>query len=246
MSHLKNLRGKPTFIEGIGNVYPIKIRDWEKFDNLKELISVKKEHFFIEDEAIKNFDLIMAHAISDIEVRYKVEELLKLTLRCEMLNLVKDDLGYYGYIVANEETGEITRDNYDKFRSVVMEQNLLIEPKVFKHPAVAKQAEKAMKERAKGGITITLEDKITTVATMDGRDFEDYEDYTYYQLEAKFERISKIEESRSQSIMFANPYADFSKMKLVHFAESINLRKDPYKDLFKDSSKLKKLDKAVE
>ncbi|WP_182004722.1 hypothetical protein [Priestia aryabhattai] len=245
MSHLKNLRGEPTFIEGIGNVYPIKIRDWEKFDNLKELVSVKKEHFFIEDEAIKNFDLIMANALNDVQVRDKVEELLKLTLQCEMLNLVKDDLGYYGYLINNDETGEITRDNYDKFRSVVMEQNLLIEPKVYKNPEVAKWAEKVAKTKSKGGINITIAEKIEVVAVMDGRDFEDYDDYTYYQLEAKFERISKIEESRSQSIMFANPYADFSKMKLVHFAESINLRKDPYKDLFKDSSKLSKLEQGV-
>ena len=162
-----------------------------------------------------------------------------------MFNLIKDDLGYYGYLINNDETGELNRDNYDKFRSVVMEQNLLIEPKVYKNPTVAAWAEKAAKAKSKDGISVTLEDKITTIATMDGRDFKDYDDYTYYQLEAKFERISKIEESRSQSIMFANPYADFSKMKLVHFAESINLRKDPYKDLFKDSSKLSKLEQGV-
>ncbi|TPF17933.1 hypothetical protein [Priestia megaterium] len=244
MSSLKNIRGEPTFVEGIGNIYPIKIRDWEKFDSSKELISVKKEHFQIEDEKFTNFDVILLSASQNHGVLDKFKEVLKLTLKCELIELQEHNGRCY-FLIGNEETGRIDSDNYDVFRSTVMEQNLLIEPKVYKNPTVAAWAEKVMKKRAEGGISVTLEDKITTVATMDGRDFQDYDDYTYYQLEAKFERISKIEESRSQSMMFANPYADFSKMKLVHFAESINLRKDPYKDLFKDSSKQSKLEQGV-
>ncbi|MFK7678823.1 hypothetical protein ACI3ER_12335 [Bacillus sp. Wb] len=245
MSHLKNLRGEPTFIEGIGNVYPIKIRDWEKFESMKEMIVIRKEHFYIKDEAIENFDIIMANVENNYQVKDKFESLLSLLLKCDLLEKTRDDKGYSSYLIGNDETGEITRDNYDKFRSVVMEQNLLIEPKVYKNAVFAQWAEKSAKANSNGAISITMESKISTVAAMEGRDFEDYDNYTYYQFEDRFNRICKIEESRSQSIMFANPYADFSKMKLVHFAESINLRKDPYKDLFKDSSELGKLDQAV-
>jgi hypothetical protein len=42
-------------------------------------------------------------------------------------------------------------------------------------------------------------------------------------------------------MLFANPYADLSKFKMEHFAEKIDMYRNPYDDVFKDKGQMKKV-----
>jgi hypothetical protein len=86
-----------------------------------------------------------------------------------------------------------------------------------------------------------MEEMLSTVSVFTGKHYWDLKDYTIYQLRSDFNRICKIEEYRTQSMVFANPYADLSKFKMDHFAEKIDMYKNPYDDVFKDKSTMKKI-----
>ena len=81
---------------------------------------------------------------------------------------------------------------------------------------------------------------------MAGKHYWDLEKYTIYQLKYDFNRICKIKDYESQSMMFANPYADLSKLKMEHFAENIDMYENPYDGLFKERSSLIKIDSAIQ
>lgn len=150
----------------------------------------------------------------------------------------------YGFINAHNQI--VNSINYELIRDTILNQNILFEPKIYKNPAVAKWATKVLEARGKNAPKITLEDKISTVSVMSGKHYWDLAEYTIYQLNYDFNRILKIKDYESQSLVLGNPYVDMSKVKINHFAESINLYENPYDTAFKDKGKLNKLNMAIQ
>lgn len=245
MDDLRNLFGEPKFVEGIGDVYPIQLSDWTIFNFYSPVIQLRLEQFENRTDDMTLFDCLIREGKKDQRILIMLKEALHMILKVEDIAFGESD-GQHRFVYGEEY--EINRENYDEFRKVVMEQNLMIEPKIYKNKLMQKWAEMALKARSSKGIEMTFEDKITTLAAWDGNKPTFYKDYTYYQFEAMFQRMCQFKNFDSQSIMMANPYAAESVSKsMEHFAQSINLRKDPYDDVFvkEDNSKLGRIKNSL-
>jgi len=134
-------------------------------------------------------------------------------------------------------TNKIDFFNYDIVRQTIMKQNLMFEPKIYKNKLVQEWANKVLESRAKNSANITFEDFITTVKNFDGLTYDQIMEQSIYQLYADFYRIGKMKEF-DKSCLFATVSTE--PISIQHFAQSLEMWKSPYDDLFVDSSKLDK------
>lgn len=239
---LNNILGKPTEVNGFGNIYPVKLKDWDEFEENLNPIILSKGHLLlnIEDDIPLLDRLILG--LQDDKV---------INALCKVFNIITYSKSYSLYTgentyeFRNENNQIINSKTYELIRPIILRQNILFEPKIYKNPAVAQWAAKVLEARAKNAPNVTLEDKLSTVSIMTGKHYWDLEEYTMFQLSYEFNRICKIKNYETQSLMFVNPYADLSKFKLEHFAENVDMYEDPYKDIFKSKDQLK-ISKAIQ
>lgn len=238
---LNHIFGKPKYVENVGNIYPVRMRDWGKFEENVRPLLLTKQNFQIEED-IPLLDLIVSLGFQEYTVINNLENIFKIVLRTENVAFVFDEYRYA--FVINQES-IIHSKNYDEVRKIIMEQNLLFEPKVYKSKMMQEWAEKALEARRKNAPNITLEEKISTIAAFNGKHYWDLEEYTIYQIESEFARICAFKNYDTSSHLFARDYVNPADIKLDHFAEKIDLFKNPYDDLFKTKDKLQNINKAL-
>ncbi len=253
---LDNIFAKKVFVEGIGNIYPIKIKDYDEFFECADILYISKKMF--EDIELSLFDIIFAYLLKNEneeerltfkEIEMKFNNLLYYTLNTNRVDFLyqEDGITIQYYIIDKDKDEkeivyQLNKNNYDVFREVVMRQNLMFEPKIFKNPLVQKWADKIIKTRAKNSIDITMEDKIDTVHVFTGITYSELEKETIYQIEKDFQRVMKLK-GYDTDVNFV--CAGDEKRNITHFAEKIDINKSPYDDLFVDKSKLNKLNDAM-
>ncbi|MGM9986060.1 MAG: hypothetical protein ACI35O_02420 [Bacillaceae bacterium] len=247
MDTVKHIFRKPDYIDGIGYIYPVQLKDYDDFMAHTNIICLSYEHFDIEEikkhthmDDIKLLDLIIIASLQDggsLGI-YNLTKVFRIILQADVRF---DQVTNTFYC----ENGKITRDNYDRFRDVVMSQNLLFTPKVYKNKKLQEWAEKAIKARAKSSVSSTIEDQISTVSVLAGKDYDTIKNWSIYQLSMEFNRVIKIEAYRTS---IKQLLAGAQDVKPEHFIEIINLFKNPYDDLFKDKNKgkLKDLNSAIQ
>lgn len=238
MGNLNNIFGKPHYVEGVGNIYPIKIKDYDEFIENADVLYYSKKHFGIENDNISLFYMLFIFGMQNPNIIKKLQNLFSMILKKDTFVAVSDE--FYGFII--DEDHSINEYNYDLVRQIVMNQNIVYEPKVYKNPLVQQWAEKALEAKAKNSIKMTIEDMITTVHVFTGIEYEKLADYTYYQLQASFNRIKKFKNYDSSIAMKC---AGAEKVDIEHFAEELELYKNPYDDLFVGKGKLEKLNNAL-
>lgn len=237
---LNHIFGKSKYVSDVGNIYPIRLKDWDEFEENCEPLLITKKHFQVEDD-IPLLALVV-FGLGDEQAIKNLETVFKLALRVEQVTFAYNE-DYYFFMAS--ENSIIHSGNYEEVRKIILEQNLLFEPKVYKDPLMQKWAEKVLDARRKNAPNITLEDKVSTVAALNSKHYWDLEEYTIYQLEMEFARLCAIKNYDVQSHLFARDYADPADIKLDHFAEKIDMFKNPYDDLFKSKDKLKNINKAI-
>lgn len=252
MSKTQDILGKPTNIEFIGDIYPVLIKDYDEFMKVANALTYSYDHFDLVELAkiigVAKEELKLLDLITIISTQTNTYEQTFNSLASVFSFALRKQINYLdganGVLFHSEDhSTNIDRYNYDEIRQVVMRQNLIFTPKVFKNKLAQEWAEKVLKARAKSSSNITLEDILTTVSVMDGKHYWDLENYTYYQVKADFDRICKIKNYDSMSILLANPYA--GKLDIEHFAESMDMHKNPYDDVFKSKNKLQGLNNAL-
>lgn len=238
---LRSLFQKPTEIKDLGLVYPVKLKDWEEFEGNVTPVLLSKNHLPT-DEDFPLLDRLVI-GLGDPNVTISLVKIFNIVFRCEGFRFVYDDSIF---CFVNEHDQIIHSHNYEELRTIILHQNILFEPKIYKSPALQKWAEKVLKARGKNAPNITLEDKLSTVSVFTGKHYWDLEEYTMYQLNYDFNRICKFKNFDSQSVMLSNPYGDFSKMKMEHFAENFDMYENPYDGIFKEKSSLMKINNAIQ
>ncbi|MGP7815558.1 hypothetical protein ACTXGU_00190 [Niallia sp. 01092] len=228
---LNNIFNRPAVVEGVGEIYPIQLKDWDEFESYLSVLVLSKSNFPTEDESIPLLDRILFYISNNPDELEKLINLFNLTTRSSSFNLYSLET----YFFRDDDGKLITSLNYEEFRKVVLHQNVILEPRIFKDPRVAEWAEKALKLKNKDAANITLEDMISTVSVVKCKDYDVLEKYTMYQLKTDFQRINQIKSYDATANLLGNPYAA-SEVKLNHFAEYLDLYADPYKDVFKKSS----------
>lgn len=236
---MKYIFGQPDYLEGVGYIYPIKLKHYDEFQQCCYVLYISKKMF--KPTQIPLLELIFYSAksfqLSANQLISTYEKLFSLVLREEVC------FDSYGDVLAfeSESGGVINSQNYDLVRSIIMKQNLMFEKKIYKDPKVQEWAEKALEARLKQNTKVTIEDMITTVSVFKGVSYEELMEYTIYQLHADFQRIRKIKEYDTRVIFRSVD----SNVKIDDYAEEINLFRNPYEDVFVHESKLKKLNMAI-
>lgn len=238
MNTVKYILGLPEYIEGIGNIYPVKVKDYDVFMENADILMYNRQHFLIEGN-YPLLDLVIAGLPDREKTISKLETIFNLVLNQKVYFVV--DGMQYGFIIDEEHI--IDNSNYDIIRQVIMKQNLLFEPKVYKDKITQEWANKVLEARAKQGLKITIEDKITTVATFKGLTYDQIAEETIYQLEADFIRISKIISHNTTAEIASGQIAIAGKpnIEINNFAESIDMFQSPWDSIFVSKDKLKKL-----
>lgn len=240
---LNDIWGLPVYVEGIGHIYPIRMKDYEEFDSVADVLRYSKKHFPLTKGQEKDYallDLIM-YAFRKDKIERKLEKLFSLVMRKEVVYKT-DGYGYMFLInMYDNKINCINADNYDKFREIVMKQNLVFEHKVFKNKLVQQWAMKVLKAREKNAPKIGIEDMITTVSVYTGKNYDVIREGTIYQLYADFNRVRKMK-NYDVSVLAG---ATGREMDLKDFAEYLDMHKHPYDDLFKKKDDFKNLNKAL-
>ncbi|MFW6002689.1 MAG: hypothetical protein ACOCQD_05050 [archaeon] len=237
---VSKLLGHPDFVEGVGNIYPVKLKDYDKFNANSDILYISKNNF--EEVDLPLLFLILkgleSSGVSKDIVVQKMITILQIVLR-------KEDIQYFeqnsvmGFII--DEKNCIHYDNYDKVREIIMNQNLLFEPKVFKNKMVQEWAEKVLLAKTKNSANITFEDMIDTIHIYTGMPYSELEEETIYQIRRDFDRVCKIKKYETE-VLYQT--VDEKHRDVEHFAEQI-VFKNPYDDLFVKKDKLNKLDNAM-
>lgn len=230
MESVKYILGLPEYIEGIGDIFPIRLIDYDAFAACAEPLYISKLHF---ETTVENFYLLDALVYKLQEQGYiqKLEKLFSLVLKKEVY-FVMTEQNRYAFVIDEEHF--IGGHNYESLRAIIMKQNILFEPKVYKDPLVQKWANKVLEARAKNNIKMELEDMISTIAAYSGKHYWDLKEYTIYQLKYEFYRIAKLK-SYDSNVAFRCVGAE---VPLDYFAENIDIFKSPYDDIFVDDGKM--------
>lgn len=231
---VKYIFGFPEYVEDIGNVYPIRMKDYDEFMSVAGLLQINDKRIPRDIDELKEislFEYLILQCEHFQEVKDNFIKLFSLVLR----ENVQYDNNYFVFYTDN---GVIHKDNYEILRKTIMKQNLIFEPRIFKNPLVQKWAESVIKARQKNAIKMTVEDMITTVHIYAGISYNEILEYTIYQLNASFNRINKFKDF---DIKVTFQAAGAEKIKLNHYAEEVNMFKNPYDDLFKKQNEFKNI-----
>jgi hypothetical protein len=243
---VKYIFGLPEFVEGIGEIYPVQMIHYDEFMNSANIICLSYEHFNVEEikksyqvDDLKLFDLVVLATCQSEFGQLAFDNLIKT-----FSIILRKNVSFNSDIVSfiTEDGCMINRDNYEEFRKIVMKQNLLFTPKVYKNKITQEWAEKVLKARAKNSLDCTIEDMISTIAVISSKHYTELSTYTIYQIRQEFNRIMKIESYRS-SIAFR--CAGDDKIPIEPYAEKIDMFKNPYDDVFKDKNSFSNINAAL-
>jgi hypothetical protein len=248
------LLGDSVFIDGIGDIYPIKMKDYDKFITPSTLLSYSPDFFNTNNPQLLKTNslfecIFMAFGRIENGVPYidplfftLFQSLIKLATHKESI-YVDENLSFN--LIDNDQYGlSINKDNYDIFRETIMKQNALISPKIYKSKFAQKIAEKVIKAHTKNAPVITMEDKISTVVAMIGISFNEIKEWTIYEVENQFRRITK-KTNYDTAMMFKCVSSEIPDPE--YFASQIDLFEDPYAGAFKKGSTdgINKLNKSL-
>lgn len=238
-------------VGGIGNIYPILVPNYKRFLELFNkymLYSLKSLYNMGKIESIENmtlFNFITASCViteryiedqilianNDEEVNNKIKQLnkfgYKITEVEELLSIITrktikyDSSSDVFIIIGDIEGNQINKDNFDKLRDIVMLQNVIYEPLIFKSKLAQKEFEKELKRREKDSKPV---DFLSMLILVDMNTNGDVNTYTYYKLAACYEVLNKkiigdyIQRIRAQGV----------DQPLINLGEELNINSNPY------------------
>ena len=236
---------------------PVRLLDWEKF------IPVAYEMFRLNnellrkrlklDESVLLYDYMIDYMIKMAEERFGQEGAFALVLISSVFSLCyrlpvepmmqkKDGEISIVFKIGDNENDLITRHNYEEIRTVIMEQNLIFEPIIAPNKKSQDAIDKAIeRKKSTGG---NVETNIESMIILVSKSRPVTEDYTYYQLQADYEMVLRLEQSRAIPTYRAVG-ADIDPIEL---GAILSIHEDPYSfekmfkknDRSKDSEILKK------
>ncbi|EGT3606912.1 hypothetical protein ACSW9O_16055 (plasmid) [Clostridium perfringens] len=224
---LKDYFGESEYIEGIGEIYPVNVKEYEGFSTLAQLyIAVDKRALEIEIgenlDGISTLEIVLnkikAFEISDNqallnllndeeratyeklkESKYKMniedfKKIIKMVLHKE----VTFDEEEIRFVIEDDnilESKEININNFDRFKDIVMRQNLLFTPLYYEDPVLQSILENLRENKpiSTNENKLDLEAICQLLSLKMGINPENFDKYTYYQVIANFTRLQFLE-----------------------------------------------------
>lgn len=264
---LKDYLNLPEYIEGIGNVYAVNVIEYEKFKELaQKYIVIDKRQLEIElKEEIKessleiilgkiecfniaNNDKILKYLDEETKDFYKnikskmqnfnIDEFLKLLA----IVLKRDDIIYDDenkrFIIGNDiEDKFIDKNNFDKFKNVVMRQNLLFAPfyyedKILQSILTTLREQRTASNEGEGS---SLETMLQILSLKKGMNPKDFQDYSYYQAVSDFSRLRLIEDYEWVKGIQTSGFGG-KDIEIPDIYKNINLNEHPEANMIKLNS----------
>lgn len=250
MDSVKYILGLPEVVDDI-EIYPVRIKDYDEFMGVVNALVYSKEHLigslmkqgYVQDDKqfkdVELLDMLMQFNTEDLSFIDMLVKAFTIVSKQEIEFVFDEESNYYGFKI--DKHRYIDRYNYDKIRKIILKQNIIFEPKVYKYEATQKLAEKILKARAKNSLNTTIEDMISTIVVRSSLSFKDLMDCTIYQVQHLFRRILSFESYRRDTLF--QTVDSEGKIRPEHFAEEIVFN-DPYSDLFKNKSQFTNLKQA--
>lgn len=203
----------------------------------KELLKDKgKLSEMMDKYGVDGVEFIKAYEVEKLESD-NILELFKYTVKKEVIfNGESFDIVQEGEVI-----GSINSDNFDEYRDLVMNQNILHEPRIAPNLKSQAAIDQAIKRKF-GDEESSLESMIAFVCS-DGADISNY---TYYRLRADFmAKMNKL--NYITTAIFASQGAKTKgggDIEITNVTAPFNLDKNPYADLMK-VAKRTKLDEVL-
>jgi hypothetical protein len=211
--------------------------DWEKFIPVAyEMLRLNNELLRKRlklDESILLYDYVLDYMIKMAEERFGQEGTFALVLISSIFSLCyrlpvepmlqkKDGLASLVFKVGDNDEDLITRDNYEEIRAMIMEQNLIFEPIIAPNQKSQDAIDKAIERKKSSGSNV--ETNIESMIIFVSKSRPVTEDYTYYQLQADYEMVLRLEQSRAIPI-HRSVGADIDPIEL---GAILSIHDDPY------------------
>lgn len=234
-------------------LYPVKVKDYNSFDNLLLYLLFSKKHYELNNN-INLFEYVVAINIARYDKEKKEEDkekLLYMVLKDleELFSIVcreniyhdKEELCNNNVVILRnkDNTIRITKGNYEKIRQIVLKQNGIKEPTIFENKIeeqLASKYMKAMQKKNKGNLISELGDMANFVSCYTGKSYEELYNQNVLQLQCDFCRCVSMENYKT-SVLYSTVS---DKAKVTMLTENIvpKLFEDPYKDMWKDMNSI--------
>lgn len=199
---LNLLFNEPCNIDDKCTIYPISVKDYERFMGYTKYLLLSKQQLMLGEKD----NLLQTIILISVAEKNKGSLNLIDPQTIETMNIVLEDLCKMFSIITKEKieckssndggfcfvgkTTLINSNNYDNIREVIMKMTLLKEPKVFKNKEVEKWYYKAIKASQRGKKGIDLDDIISIVIQDMKYTFEYVYSLNVFQLYVLYARIN--------------------------------------------------------
>ena len=216
---------------------PVRLMDWEKFIPVAyEMLRLNNELLRKRlklDESILLYDYVLEYMIKMSEERFGQEGSFALVLISSVFSLCyrlpvepmlqkKDGDVNLVFKIGDNDEDLITRDNYEEIRAMIMEQNLIFEPIIAPNKKSQDIIDKAIERKRSSGSNV--ETNLESMIILVSKSRPITEDYTYYQLQADYEMVLRLEQSRAIPTYRAVG-ADIDPIEL---GAILSIHEDPY------------------
>lgn len=216
---------------------PVRLMDWEKFIPVAyEMLRLNNELLRKRlklDESVLLYDYVLDYMIKMSEERFGQEGSFALVLISSVFSLCyrlpvepmlqkKDGDVNLVFKIGDNDEDLITRDNYEEIRAMIMEQNLIFEPIVAPNKKSQDIIDKAIERKRSSGSNV--ETNLESMIILVSKSRPITEDYTYYQLQADYEMVLRLEQSRAIPTYRAVG-ADIDPIEL---GAILSIHEDPY------------------
>lgn len=226
-------------------LYPIKVKDYNKFLRYSNYLLYSKKHYGVKDRKIKLLDIVLGNFIAiymqqdnieeNIALQKVVKELEELFTMVCMEKISLDMENGKDIVFINEsKTIYITPKNFDKLRIIVLKQNLLQEPKLFEDEMEKKLAEKWLKaKQSKNKNKINgIGEMANLVSCATGKSYNELYNQNILQFYVDYDRCVNNENYKVTSMF--RTVSD--KIDIVDYTKEVisSLYADPYEGMWKD------------
>ena len=216
---------------------PVRLMDWEKFIPVAyEMLRLNNELLRKRlklDESVLLYDYVLDYMIKMSEERFGQEGSFALVLISSIFSLCyrlpvepmvqkKDGEVNLVFKIGDNDEDLITRDNYEEIRAMIMEQNLIFEPIIAPNKKSQDIIDKAIERKRSSGSNV--ETNLESMIILVSKSRPITEDYTYYQLQADYEMVLRLEQSRAIPTYRAVG-ADIDPIEL---GAILSIHEDPY------------------
>jgi hypothetical protein len=239
----------PCIIDNI-NIYSVKITKWKQFQKYIPYLIMSKEHYKLAEDQ----SLLMCAIVNMMQVynnnEYPQDEELKLKLLhyilkelCDLFSIVtRTNISYeenkeLGYCFVNHDKDiQICENNFDILRRVILKQNILFEPIIYKSKFKEKWARSVARGRAKNSKSLSLAEIISIVRGGLKISYEEINNLNIFQLYVDYYRLDNTKSFETITLLKTTYGMDWGQLPNINYTDAIidKLLRNPELDYFKD------------